>query len=391
MKYAHRSLAHTIVTLFDIELDGVEFSTIYSQTLSYLTKGIGAFDFQHAMKPYCKGRDFSAKDYRLKLHETRYVSLHLKVFMLRLSLVKSIDLDFVKALAEELEIRVKDAKRMVRVWEQHPALRRRLKAEAKAIPAERHELLTMDGIDRYFREQVYSNLMRYIKFFVYKKLRFLSNANNDTFADLQNDVLEKCVQAYYGMVPLAEYTDLHMKNSLNQTAHNHVLNIIEAGTRLKSGRIAQVGIDANGNPINELIVASENQQRLTGNGEDEDGGEQTGILKGVSHPMEKFELEFSISEIMNRLQAQSKKHRVLKILMGNDDPQFTGWLIRHKHCKRSETNYDLQLRVDPAAFNEMLAQFLQVEKKAFDRFLKSLRVELGLPPRKKKVSQSQPA
>src|SRR5438093_6426769 len=132
--------------MFDVELDGEDFSTIFSQTISYITKGITAFKYQKILKPFCKGLSFSAKDFRLMLHESRYMILNLKLFMLRLGRHKSLTLPLVKEIAENLQVRVADAKRMIQVWEQHNGMRRRIKAEARRIPANRTHLLTLEGV-----------------------------------------------------------------------------------------------------------------------------------------------------------------------------------------------------------------------------------------------------
>lgn len=373
---AERSLARTICRVFGVELDGEDFSTIFSQTLSYLTKGVGAFEFQNVMKPFCKGMGFSAKTFRLKLHESRYISLNLKLFLLRLSRYKSIDLSIVKALAEELEIKVIDAKRMVWAWEQHPALRRRLKATARAIPEHRLELLTMAGIDRYFRDVVYAPLLRFIKWDVYKKLTFISDSKNEEYRDLYNDVLAKAVQSYYHTIPLAEKTDLHAINGLKQSAHNHIVNIIKAETSQKKGRLVPIGVDAHGRPINQLVVASQNQMAPVEGQEDSAYDEVHG---GTSNNLDRFELEFSISEILNKLRARSKKHRFVQTLMGHEDAEFTVWLQERKIASRKEDNVDVQTRVSAQEFVKHLSEFLNVEEEKCNKFLAKLRKELALP------------
>lgn len=373
---AERSLAQTICRSFGVDMDGEDFSTIFSQTLSYLTKGISAFKFQNVMKPFCKGMGFSAKNFRLKLHESRYISLNLKLFLLRLSRYKSIDLSIVKALTAELELKVTDAKRMVTVWEQHSEFRKRLKAEARAIPQHRLELLTMPGIDKYFRDVVYNNLLRFIKWDVYRKLRFISDSKNEEYRDLYNDVLAKAVQAYYWMMPVAAKTDLHVRNSLNRTAHNHIVNIIKAETSQKRGRLVPIGVDVHGRPINQLVVASQNQMAPVEGQEDSAYDEVHG---GTANNLDRFELEFSISEILSKLRAHSKKHRFVQVLMGHEDAEFTAWLQERKTASRKEDNVDVQLRVSTQEFTKLIGDFLNVEEDKCNKFLAKLRKELALP------------
>lgn len=374
---AERSLAKTICKMFRVELDGVDFSVIFSQTLSYITKGISAFKYQKVLKPFCKGLDFSAKDFRLTLHESRYMILNLKLFMLRLGRHKSVTLPLVKEIAENLQVRVADAKRMIQVWEQHPAFRKRIKTEARRIPAHRLELLTLEGVAQYFGNVIYKDVMRYIRFTVYKKLTFIVDSNNEEYADYHNEVLSKVVQSFYTSIPVVDKTDLHVLNGLKTTVHNHVINIIKAETSQKKGRLVPIGVDEKtGKPINRLMVESENQMAIVEGQEDSTYDELHG---GTGNNMDRFELQFSISEILGKLSATSKKHRFLQILMGHEDAEFTAWLQERKIATRNEDNVDVQMKTSIEDFNKMLGEFLNVEERKLAAFINSLRTQLALP------------
>lgn len=373
---AERSLAKTICKMFGVELDGVDFSVIFSQTLSYITKGITAFKYQKVLKPYCKGLSFSAKDFRLSLHESRYMILNLKLFTLRLGRHKSLTLPLIKEITENLQVRITDAKRIVQVWEQHSGFRKRIKTEARSIPQHRLELLTLEGVGQYFGNVIYNDVMRYIRFMVYKKLRFVVSSNNDEFTDYQNDVLAKVVQAFYTMIPVVDKTDLHVLNGLKQTVHNHIINIIKSETSQKRGRLIPVGVDAQGRVINKLMVESENQMAIVEGQEDSSYDELHG---GTGNNMDRFELEFSISEILGKLAVTSKKHRFLQILMGQEDAEFTAWLQVRKIATRSEDNVDVQMKTSTEDFNRMLGEFLNVEERKLAAFINSLRNQLALP------------
>lgn len=373
---AKRSLARTICATFGVEIDGEDFSVIFSQTLSYITKGITAFKYQKILKPFCKGLGFSAKDFRLHLHESRYMILNLKLFMLRIGRPKSINLPMVKELAAELEIRVADAKRMLQVWEQHPAMRKRIKTEARRIPKHRLELLTLKGVANYFGNVVHRDILKYIRFFTFKKLKFIVDSQNEEFTDYHNEVLSKVVQAFYMMMPVVEKTDLHVVNGLKQTVHNHVINIIKAETSQKKGRLVPVGVDANGKPINRLVVLAENQMAVAEGQEDMTYDEMHG---GTGNNMDRFELEFSISEILGKLRENSKKHRFLQILMGHEDLEFTLWLQARKIATRGEDNHDVQMKTSTQDFNRMLGEFLNVEERKLEAFINRLRTQLALP------------
>jgi hypothetical protein len=321
--------------------------------------------------------DFSAKDFRLTLHESRYMILNLKLFMLRLGRHKSVTLPLVKEIAENLQVRVADAKRMIQVWEQHPAFRKRIKTEARRIPAHRLELLTLEGVAQYFGNVIYKDVMRYIRFTVYKKLTFIVDSNNEEYADYHNEVLSKVVQSFYTSIPVVDKTDLHVLNGLKTTVHNHVINIIKAETSQKKGRLVPIGVDEKtGKPINRLMVESENQMAIVEGQEDSTYDELHG---GTGNNMDRFELQFSISEILGKLSATSKKHRFLQILMGHEDAEFTAWLQERKIATRNEDNVDVQMKTSIEDFNKMLGEFLNVEERKLAAFINSLRTQLALP------------
>src|SRR5471030_2048844 len=123
MAIPKRSLAGLICSTFNIELDSERFYALFGQTLSYLTKGVTAFEYQKLIKPYCKGVDISAKKFRLLMHRRKYLCLDLKLFMLRMARVKSVTLDLIKGLQEEFELFVVDAKRIFEVWKTQSVFR----------------------------------------------------------------------------------------------------------------------------------------------------------------------------------------------------------------------------------------------------------------------------
>lgn len=371
---SHSSLAHMICRSFGVEVDSEDFLVLYSQSISYLTKGISAFQFQYIIKPYCKGTGYSAKTFRLKLHESRYLCLNLKLFLLRIARLKSVTISLVKELASELHIKVIDAKRMLQVWQQHPIFRKRMKAESRSIPKDQLYLLTEKGLNLFFSE-VYADVYRYIRFLTYRKLRFIAKSSNVELTDLHNDLLSKVVQAFYALVPI-EKTTAHVINYLKRVAHNHAMNIIKTETSLKRGRLVNVGTDKDNARVFSLLMVSENQMALPADGDTSSYDE---IHGGTSNNLEKFELEFSVSEILSKLQQRSKKYRFLQILMGHEDTEFTAWLQVRKIATKSEDNVDVQMKLSAADFNKLLSEFLNVTESKVNSFISKLRRDLALP------------
>lgn len=368
------SLAGIICTSFHVELDSEDFYVLFGQSLSYITKGITAFEFQHFIKPYCTKGELSAKLFRLKLHKTKYLSLDVKMFLLRLSQVKTVDLKLIKALQSEFSLFVTDAKRIYEVWKTQSKFRARLKRVAKSLPKSEAHLLTHSGLTALF-ERLYPKIMRYIKYITYKKLDFLVRSTNQTPADFHGELLEKVVQAFYGQIPIMK-DEAYLVNYLNRAAHNHMVNIIKSETTLKRGRLVRAGVDRNGLPRYELLCTAENQ-RTTISSDFEQTGDYSDVDTG--NDMNYFELQFSISEIMGKLEQRSKKHRMMMILMGQDDKEFTDWLRTSKLASRVEDNADVQARVSVTEFNKFVSAFLHVSETKTNVFLLKLRKQLALP------------
>ncbi len=378
MGIPRHSLAGIICNSFDVELDSETFYVLYGQTVSYLTKGITAFAFQNFLKPYCKALDFSAKTFRLRLHKTRYLSLDIKMFMLRLARVKSVTMTVVKALRDEFDLYIIDAKRIVEVWRTQSKFRARLKRVAKAVPKEVSHLLENKGLQELF-ERLYPRLLKHIKWLTYKKLSFLIRSTNETPADFHNALLEKVVQAFYGQVPIMK-GDAFLINYLNRAATNHSTNIIKSETTLKRGRLVADGVDAQGKLRHTLLCASENQRAPA-----PEGAENLSYTDvDTGNDMNRFELQFSVSEILSKLAARSKKHRLMLLLMGSEDQEFTDWLRVRKLATKLEDNADVQSRVTVVEFNKLVSAFLHVSETKTNVFLLRLRKQLALPDEAKR-------
>lgn len=367
------SLVFLVSDSFNVKIDGEEFDHLYGYTLSYMTKGITAFEYQDLIKPYCEGRDFSAKVFRLRLHTSKYMSLTMKLFMMLLSSTRSVSLERVKSLTADLGIHIVDAKRMYALWTAQPKFRARLKADVHAIPEANKHLLDDKELTRYF-ESMYASVMKYVKYVTYSKLRFIAKSSNLDLADLHNELLSKVLQTYYTLVPIV-LPEAHVVNYLKRAAHNHAINMIKMETTQKRGRLVNVGLDHEKNRVFSLRMVSENQMTLTPEMAELSYDE---IHNDGSNSMAQFELEFSVAEILTKLQQRSKKYRLLKILMGTEDEQFTEWLRARGRCSAHHDNVDVQTKVSVKEFNCYLSEFLHVSEDRVNVFLFELRKDLAI-------------
>ncbi len=359
------SLSSLIVSKFGCDMDSDSFYTVFAHTLSYLTRGIDYSEFQSRLKPLCRDESFSAKDFRLHLHETEYLSLILRLFVLRLGKYRTITQSLARGFAKEYGVRISDAKRIYRFWKEQNRFRSRIRREAKSYNVDTH--LNRQILSAALNE-VMGPVTKYIKWYTYSKLRFICKSQNKDLMDLHTDLKIKVMEAFYKMMP-STMEPQHVINYLKRVVHNSGINIINANTSLKAGRL--VNNDPTKNDSFSLLVVSENQMRISADSDPVSYEELAG-----HDPITKVEIEHSVNTIVSSIKKGGKKHKFLTILMGADDAEFTSWLQRNRYCSAGETNSDLQVRECPTKFNILLARFLRVTTDQVTRFLGRLRSSL---------------
>lgn len=367
MKAPKGSLARLIRTQFCVELDSSEFYEVLAHTLSYLTKGISYSVYQERLKPFCRKKDFSAKDFRLMLHEKEYLGLSVKLFIYRLGKLRSASRDDARALQEEYKLFVADAKMIYRFWTEQRKFRVRIKKMVAKFDSATH--LNREVL-RNALGVVFAPVQKYIKRKAYKKLRFICRSQNLDLADLQADLTIKAMNAYYKLMP-CRLEPLHVVNYLKRSVHNAAINIIHANTSQKAGRLVNERT-SQGNDAFSLVVVSENQMQLSAERDPVSYEELAAV-----DPISQVEIQHSISKLVSNVPVGGKKHRFLTILMGVEDSGFTEWLRTGGYCTARETNAELQGRVDSTRFNILLGRFLRVDERRVDRFISTLRTSLG--------------
>lgn len=364
------SLYHSLPTQLNVVEDSQDHIYAYTESLLYVAGAVSAFAYQRFVKKYCTS--VSAKKYRLTLQGDRYTNLSLKLYMLRLVVEKIRREDRAKALAEQLSIKPADATVVWMLYKTNSWFRKEIVAAARSV-SRTTETLCHNGVQRTFN-RVFPSVHKYIKHIVYKKLRFLVKSTNTDFQDFQQDISAKVSQAFYSLVPV-EHTDAYITNYLKRAAHNHAINIIKAETTQKRGRLVNVGVDRSNVQQFSLLCVSENQMAPI---LDSDGNALSPDAADESACTEKFELRFSIGEILDTVKKQTKKYRFLTLLLGAEDSAFTQWLRQNKLCTSTEDNVDVQARETSQAYTSYIANFLQVSKNKVETFFQKLRNQLAM-------------
>lgn len=363
------SLTRLICDRFGVESSSDDFYSVFAHTLSYLTRGIDYSEYQNRLKPFCRYSDFSAKDFRLSLHNTEYLSLRLRLFILRCGKNRSLTKDLAKQLAAEYDIRVADAKRIYAFWKEQRRFRARIRAEAKQYEIDTH--LNPDVL-RAALQAVMKPVSKYIRSYTYKKLRFICKSQNLDLSDLQAELTIHAVGAFYKIMP-CRMEPQHVVNYIKRAVHNRGVNVIKENTSQKAGRLVNNDPTAEKRDSFSLLVVSENQMRITAESDPVSYEE----LAGHS-PIDRVEVEHSVGTLVSTVKPGGKKHKFLTILMGVEDEEFTNWLREHRYCSAKETNSDYQLREDPVRFNILVGRFLRVNANQVTSFINKLRS--GLDP-----------
>lgn len=360
------SLTKIISTKLGMKIDSVEFNCVYEFTLSYLTKGLTAFEYQKRIKSYIHKQDMSAKVFRLYLLKSKYTSFVLKLFILRLVELPVRDFNATCDLAAEFKIKISDVRRIHKVWTQNLKFRTRIREWYSQLPPE--TILSVVLLEQHFSSDIFPIIAKRIKSVTYRKLRFIARSSNLDLADLQNELSIKAIQIFYREFPSIKSV-AHVINYIARAIENTAINIIHEATSLKKGRIVCTGVDSHSDRVFSLLMVSENQMPTLN---------ATGLTpysiqdQEANDTLVSLDNEICISTILSKYNIRSKKHRLLLILMGTVDEQFTLWLRSRKVLKSHEDNSDLQERLTPHQFRKLLSQFLHVSDDKVNIFLNHL-------------------
>ena len=346
-----------------VEADSEEAVYLFAESALYMLGSTGAFDFQKHIKHLCKNR--SAKVFRLRLCDN-HIALSLKLYLMHLSLTRPTKY-MAKKLAEQYGLSNRDARLL---WMLYSTNQWFAKAVNRFVRERGCRVgdLTVGKIEGLF-ERIYPSVLKYIKHVTYSKLRFLVKANNVDFQDLHGEIATKIVKEFYSLVP-TKMSDAHVTNYLKRVVHNHAVNLIKSGTTQKRGRIVSTEADENGNRKFSMLCLSQNQMPLTELGEAAD-------VDGEDDSSEKFELRFSLSEVLDSVKAYSRKHRFLSLLLGAEDKEFSDWLKTSGHCKPHEDNVDVQHRTTPDTYTKLLSNFLRVPSNSVESFFATLKRQMA--------------
>lgn len=328
-------------------------------TLHYLIDMYKANDWQHTIKLHLNKR-CSAKKARLKLLSRGYF------FNLKMFLCESQKTNDLFALKEKYSISDRDFRKLKLDLEDEKfqrILRKRLKG-IKDL-----EWQPVFGL-------IYNDVLKYIKYLAYNKLRFIAQANNCNVADLYPELIEVAVKAFHRLWPTNQST-AYITNYVKRSVHNRTINFIKFSTTQKRGRIINVGKTRNGENQFSLLEIGESrfgQKSIDGESISLEDLQSDSDRNSIQF---QFELTLSVQAILKRYKTMPKKYKFLSILLGNDDEGFTTWLRWRNLISHKETNVDFQESVSPRDFTQHLCKYMHIKVKSCEQFLARVGTHLG--------------
>jgi hypothetical protein len=347
-----------------IHFDEVESQALaWVTSLLYLTDQIGANEWQSRLKPYLNSR-CSAKDARMKLVKNGYF------FQVKMLLLDSIHRGVPLSKNLVWKVSDRDATRL-KLDLASDNFVKLVKKRLKSVPK------SMDlGWSRPFA-LAYPEVLKYIKYISYNKLRFIAKANNTNVSDLYPELAAAALKSFYQLWPTVG-TPLYIANYIKRSVHNRAINFIKSETTLKRGRIVKTGTDRNGENQFSLLEIGENKLNLAAS---EDGSilniEDLQNESDRSELQFKFELELSVKTLLEKYKEFPKKYTFLFCLLGNEDEGFSTWLKFRGYSDSEDSNADLQDRIGPDLYTTYLCRYLHVSTRSGFKFLTQLSSTLG--------------
>lgn len=223
--------------------------------------------------------------------------------------------------------------------------------QAKSVSKD--ALVPLDTMRRECSDMV-ERLRPYIAKYVARKLRFIVTSNNLNNFDIEGEIVEKAIRAYYRAVPFV--TGEHLLNTLKKAVASRGTNLIHYYQADKRRRLSDAGDGSYQNTVIGLNIT------------DDEGVEQENqfvMFHASKLTTDDLQSHYWYMEFMKkRFASQPVKSRVLHLLTCTDDEAFNQFLsdkYEDKNCNPlvvierfgKDTlldNMREHLKVDPASF-----------------------------------------
>jgi hypothetical protein len=276
------------------------------------------------------------------------------------------------------------------IHEADRGLRLNMSADLKshlAKLARNYASLSVEALDKQV-VTIFKEMRDWLGKFVYRKMRFVYEQQGLAAWDMQMEVFSKGIHALYLQYPRIE-TKLHATNIVKSAAHNYGINIIIQATNESKARLVRNGDNTF---VSRVVNLDDIAVVTTLAGEDtRPKYERRHDLNttfnsfGYRNKPRTFNLEWLLCgapciktqtlTIADEMKKLSRRQRIMMLLMGAEDPEFTTWLNTSRHRIRS-TCSDYLDKADPTRFMNLAFEFLKVDPKLGNQFVSRLRKRL---------------
>jgi len=320
------------------------------------------------MKVVLKSNDIkeSSKVFRYALTENCYFALNLKMFIYEYTtrlLSPTKNRDAVKACIKKFGIKKADFMLFLRFYDNKnnrritKAVFREYKKQVIPSPKEVRANFSL----------MHEVLLKYCRTLTFKKLTFIVNSNNMSPQDMHYELIYKALKTYYLMLPTNK-DDLYILNYIKRAIHNHAMNTIQKFKFAKRDRLQGI-LEADGSYTFNMQTVSENQIRVSGNGGLTEEIDTGAIVNGstIDKSYEEHDSKATIKKLIRMY--KNKKRRLLQLIVGEYDEDFTDFLHRCKKVSKRTNNVELY-DTNIEEYKTQACNYLNIERDACDRFLK---------------------
>jgi hypothetical protein len=212
--------------------------------------------------------------------------------------------------------------------------------------------------------EIMEKVKRKITSIVARKLRFIATSNAFDMEDLRFELMSKMVQAYYWMIP-SNKTLHHWVMTMIKTLKNQSLNMINYFNAKKRARMTRAEDGS--------FVLSEISSNFSTSSDDQDVKFQVENMDISDSFREEMELHVTTKQILARYATTAKRSKILKLMMGLFDKEFSAWLRTNRYITRGMDNSDFQEIVSPGKFLKAVRLFVRMELMVFKKFISRLK------------------
>lgn len=339
--------------------------------LLYMFRGINAKDLNAALDGLCGNK----KAFRIALRDSGYLfKVKMLLFYCAANGIKSSRDPQVGKLLNKFMVHGEDAK-LIQFVNKTDTLRLLLRAHAK-----KYTVMTLQQFRHMLggvSNEVEVSAIKYAR----KKMTFISRSNGFDIHDLSTELLCNSIQAVMSMYPCIE-SPLHAQNIMKREIHNSGVNAILHYTTQSRGTLVREkdGTFTSLKVSYDSLVKERYLYAVNDVGADSSG--MSSMQFGEESDPTRDVVSDTIAATQLLAAHKGKKQKLLYLMTGEVNARFTRYLRKNKLVRVDKDNEDffhVLSKKDGGmdTYIEHAMDFLNIEHRKGQRFLKRLRTNLG--------------